>query len=194
MRKNRLKLMLALGLLAAGGMTAPALLGRVGAVVERAETGADPAGGLTPLRIPVDGESIEWEPDAELPRLVEPGTRAAVAEAYLISLALLDGTAVVADDELAVHLTGPALAAAAAEETPVLVLDRSHRLRVVFYSADGQLIELEDEATRVLAVDRRAVIQSEEAVSVLVQIDGTWHLRHRIVQDAASHVITIPPQ
>jgi hypothetical protein len=195
MSKARLKQVLALGLLVSAVPIIVFLTGRLGRVVERAETGADPAAALTAVRVPVDPNEIEWLEDGPLPRQMEQSTRRAVGEAYLLSLGLLEGSLAVSDeDDLAVHLTGPALDAARQNtgRDPVTAA-RTHRIRVVFYSADGQIVELIDEAARLLVVDSAdALIRTETAVALLVQIDGVWHLRHRVVGDAAVAETTAP--
>jgi len=191
MTKTRLKQVLAVVLLGAIAGGVIAVTGRLGRIIEQAESGADAAAAFTEVMVPVDVSEITWEQDASLPRVMEPGTRQAIGEAYLISLALLDGSLTVSFDDLAVHLTGPALEAARKSASFAEVLSRSHRIRVIFYSADGQLVEIEDEATRIIAADRKtAFSRTERAVAVLVSIDGVWHLRHRVVEDANSELIT----
>jgi hypothetical protein len=191
MTKTRLKQVLAVVFLGAMALGVITVTGRLGRIIEQAESGADATAAFTEVVVPVDPSEITWDQDASLPRLMEPGTRQAIGESYLISLALLDGSVTVPDDDLAVHLTGPALNAARVSTSSAAVLSRSHRIRVIFYSADGQLVELEDEATRIIALDRdTAFSRTERAVAVLVSIDGVWHLRHRVVEDANSELIT----
>jgi len=182
MNKAHLKQALALALIGVAVAGVAAVTGRIGSIVERSATGADPAAAFTEVTVPVDPAEIRWHPDAALPRAMEPGTRDAVGEAYLLSLALLDGSLPVDEDDLAVHLTGPALAAARDAGPAVEVLARSHEMRFLFYSADGQVVEFEDAATRVVALDRStALVRHETAVAVMVSIDGEWHLRHRLI-------------
>jgi hypothetical protein len=191
MTKVRIKQILAAVLLGMAALSAIVVTGRLGRVVELMGTGADPATTLTEVVIPVDPAEIRWQEDALLPRAMEPGTRTAIGEAYLVSLALLDGSITIPDSDLAVHLTGPALRAARTTPADATVTDRSHRMRVVFYSADGQLVELEDESTRIIAINRHMpLVRTERAVAVMVSIDGVWHLRHRLVTDSAFDITT----
>ncbi len=187
MSKIRLKQALAVALMLIAIPSVAFVTARLGNVVERAETGADSRAALTEVIVPVDPGDIEWLEDPPLPREMEVATRHAVGEAYLVSLGLLEGSlAVGAQDDLAVHLTGPALEAAREQRVRAPVVARTHRVQVVFYSADGQIVELVDEATRALWVaDAGPVIRTEVAVALLLQIDGVWHLRHRIVEDGA---------
>jgi len=191
MNKAQLKQIIALVLLVAGCMAAVTVTGRFGRVVQLAESGADSAGALTELAVPVDPADIDWTPDPPLPRAMENETRRAIGEAYLLSLALLDGTlSVDSIDDLAVLLTGPALEAARTAAAPVPPRGRSHQMQVIFYSADGQLVEIEDRTTRVVALDgASALTRTEQAVAVLVRIDGIWHLRHRLVEAASSDFV-----
>jgi hypothetical protein len=195
MTKTRLKQYLALCALAVAVILTTALTDRLGAVVEWAGRDADPAAVLTTADAPVDPRHIRWEPDASLERPLEPATRDAIGEAYLISLALLDGAIEVdGTEDLAVHLVGPALAAGVdRSDGGVRPHERDHRIRVLFYSADGQLIEIEDEAHRRLWIDpNTSFTRIEHAVAVLIQIDGVWHLRHRVVTDATTSPSTGP--
>lgn len=187
MSKTRLKQALAVALMLIAVPSVAFVTARLGNVVERAETGADSRAALTEVIVPVDPSDIDWLEDPPLPREMEVATRHAVGEAYLVSLGLLEGTlTVAAQDDLAVHLTGPALEAARERKVAAPVVARTHRIQVVFYSADGQIVELVDEASRALWVaDAGPVIRTELAVALLLQIDGVWHLRHRIVEDGA---------
>jgi hypothetical protein len=174
-------------LLVAAGIAVAAVTVRLGEIVERAETGADPADALTSVGVPVDSTEIHWLADAPLPRTMEETTREAIGDAYLLSLAVLASPGSYADDDLAVHLTGPALAAARADGSSVMAATpRRHRLGVVFYSADGQIVEFIDTARSVLTANGRdGLVRTEEAVTVMVLIDGVWHLRHRVVIDGS---------
>jgi hypothetical protein len=187
MSTRRLKLVIAGLLLVAAGIAVAAVTVRLGEIVERAETGADPADAFTSIGVPVDSTEIRWLPDAPLPRAMEETTREAIADAYLLSLAVLASPGSYADDDLPVHLTGPALAAARTEGSSVIATTpRRHQLGVVFYSADGQIVEFFDTARSVLTANGRdGFVRTEKAVTVMVLVDGVWHLRHRVVIDGS---------
>lgn len=189
MSTGRLKLALAAALVVVAMFVVVAVTENLGRVVELAVSGEAPDELLTAIAVPVDAEDITWLEDGVLERALEPATRRAVAEAYLLSGAILDGAVRITDrDDLAVHLTGPALLAALEADGVVRVVARSHRIRAVFYSADGQLIELEDQTQRVFSIDSRLIVRHEQATAVLVQVDGVWHLRHRVVDHATAEV------
>jgi hypothetical protein len=199
MSTSRLKLAIAAIILAAAGIAVAGVTVRLGEIVERAETGADPADAFTSVGVPVDATEIHWLADAPLPRAMEETTREAIAYAYLLSLAVLASPDSYADDDLAVHLTGPALAAARSEGSSVMApTPRRHQLEVVFYSADGQIVEFFDTARSVLTADGRdAFVRTEEAVTVMVLVDGVWHLRHRVViagSIAPLELASLPPE
>lgn len=193
MNKARLKQILTLAVLLTGGVAVVVITVQAARVVERTGSGAEAEDALTELRVPVDPASIEWLPDGTLPRPMEADTRDAVGESYLLALALLDGTLTVDSvEDLAVHLTGPALTAASDAGSSPTPLGRSHQLQVVFYSADGQLVELEDIAWRLYSSGNGdALLRSETAVSVLIRIDGVWHLRHRVVETSSSDIVSL---
>ncbi len=186
MNTARLKQVLAviLGVLAMAGTWLT--LARLGDLVEATGTGADVAAGYTPAIGAVDAGAVGWDPDAPgLARPVDDGLRGAIAESYLSALAILDGEHRMDGVSPEAYLTGPALQAAAGSAT-VEVIERRHHLRVLFHSADGQLVELADRAS--LTVDAGSgerLVRAEAAILVMVQVDGSWHLRHRVVTDTA---------
>jgi hypothetical protein len=192
MSKERLKQIVAGIVIAVAIASLPLVTGALGRLAARAGSDADPTGVFSELVIPVNADEIDWDADADLSRPMEPATRTAVGEAYLIALAMLDGNLATSLDDLAVHLTGPALEAAKVAEPDARVVHRSHHMRVVFYSADGQVVELEDHSTRVVAAGgASALIHTVRAVAVLIRIDGVWHLRHRLVDESSVDLIGV---
>jgi hypothetical protein len=76
--------------------------------------------------------------------------------------------------------------------SPVTVGQRRHRLRVTFYSADGQIVEMVDRARMMLVVGSGAgLLRTETAVVVMVQVDGNWHLRHRVVEESTTQPFAV---
>lgn len=190
MSKSQLKRILGACGLTLGAMAALVLTARIGGVVESSRTGADFESTLSELSVPVNADGVTWLPSADLARPLDPAARELIAEAYLLGLDILDGQTPVAPDEYAVHLTGPALQAAE-DGLPVDSLTRrSHTMRITFHSADGQIVELEDQATRAVAASGAVIARRERATAVLILIDGVWHLRHRVVADAQTELMS----
>lgn len=148
--------------------------------------------------------SIDWLPDAEdLPREMEPLTRVAVESAWLRGWAQLPILAEAGDTSgLEVYFSGSALegltdgvddwSSRSAEQI-------GHRLRLMFYSEDGQIISLRSEATRVLRahpVDGRPgwfdAVETYEAILVLE--DGNWRIQHWVRRDAEGAWWTEAPE
>lgn len=193
MNKSQVKRIIGLGGLVLGVFSALLLTARVGGFIESTRTGADLETTLSELAVPVSAEVITWLPSAELARPLDPTTRDAIAEAYLLGLDILDGRVEVPSDEYSRHLTGAALRAAqtrTAQRQPPL--SRAHTMRVTFHSADGQVIELEDSAASVLAAAGRLVTRDERATAGLILIDGVWHLRYRVLTDLETDLIPSP--
>ena len=195
MNKSRVKRIIGLCGLAIGLFSALLLTARVGGFIESTRTGADLVATLSELEVPVSAEVITWLPDADLARPLDPTARDAIADAYVLGLDILDGRVEVPPEKYSVHLTGGALLAAQTRNTrQEPPLRRAHTMRVVFHSADGQVIELEDSAAVAVAAAGRVVTRNERAVVVLILIDGVWHLRHRVITDLETELISSPSQ
>ncbi len=190
MNKSPVKRLLGLAGLVVGAVFALLLTARVGVFIESATTGADPEASLSLLEVPVDADVITWLPNAELARPLEATVRDEIGEAYLLGLDILDGSVEVSPDEYAVHLTGAALSTAQTLTSPQSPSRRSHTMRVTFYSADGQVVEVEDATASAFAAAGRIIARSERSVAVLVLVDGVWHLRHRVVTELETEVIS----
>ncbi len=180
--KQALAGMLAIVAVAAATTT----LARLGDLVEATGRGADPDGVLTIASSAVDPRATSWQPEVlELPRALTDDTRAVIAESYLVGLAILDGNELVGDVDPRDYLTGPALAAARNDAGSVT--RRRHRLRAEFHSADGQIVEITDEAEYLLEIEPHGImVRRESAIAVMIQIDGSWHLRHRLITDSVT--------
>jgi hypothetical protein len=183
----RLKQLLAVAVGLVAVAAAWTTLGRLGDVVEAMGRGADPATGFTPATGVIGAVDVEWAPDArDLFRPVDDAVRRSVGESYLAGLAILDGDPATEGVDASAYLTGPAQRALSMPAAN-LSTDRRHRLRVLFHSADGQIIEAEDRARVVWETKAgEALARTEVATVVLVQVDGTWHVRHRVVTEATT--------
>lgn len=158
--------------------------------------GANPAAALN---LPPDiraaaGPELSWLPDAnDTGRVLEPFTRGQIEAAYLhawhewnVALASGDDTA------LATYFAQPALTALrdsvvglAGSDGEITQRDRTHRLRLHFYSADGSIVAFSDErATVEQAVqDENGQMILLEKMSVHIDVimfldDGNWRVRH----------------
>lgn len=190
MRTTHLKQLLAVIFGLAALIAAWITIGRLGDLVEATGSGADPDARFTPALGVVDPAAVHWGRDeGDLIRPVGDSVRRSVAESYLSALAILDGDRSMDGVDPAAYLTGPALRAisAAGGFTPI---ERRHRLRVTFHSADGQIIEAHDSSRLVFdfGTGDRLVV-TETAVVVMVQVDGSWHLRHRVSSSGAANVL-----
>jgi len=183
MSKSDVKRIIGLAGLAVGVLAALLLTARVGGFIESTRTGADLRATLSELDVPVTAGVITWLPSADLARPMDPTTRDAIAEAYILGLDILDGHVQLPPDQYAVHLTGAALRAAQTRSSAQAPLQRTHTMRITFHSADGQVVELEDSALSALAASGRLITRTERAIAVLVLVDGVWHLRHRVTTD-----------
>ena len=192
MNKSHVKRIIGLCGLALGVLLALLLTARVGNIIESTRSGADLEATLSELEVPVTAEVITWLPSAELARPLDSTARDAIAEAYLLGLDILDGRVEVPPDEYSVHLTGPALRVAQSRRAAQAPLRRTHTMRVTFHSVDGQVIELEDNAASALAAAGRLVTRTEHATAVLILIDGVWHLRHRVITDLETELVSGP--
>ncbi len=160
-------------------------------LVVRPGSASDPMATLNTRGLPVDIRSVSWRPTEErLARPLDDAVRKSIAESYLAALAVLDGDPAFASADREAYLTGPALDVSWVDAEAVA--RRTHVLTVSFHSADGQLVEIQDDATRrFVGNGGPALRRDESAVAVLVQVDGTWHLRHRVI--TRSSTVAVDP-
>ena len=190
MSKQRLKLALAVALLAIGLVGLGVGLGGLGRLVEFFGSGADPASALhDTLSHDPAAARLTWLPDRPQPaRALEPAARLAVADGYLRAW-----------DELTTgygidYLTGPAAAAPEAALAAVPTVDGPHRVELEFYSADGQVLVLTDSAQISRAASRGdgtllVTAAVEEFRAILLLEDGNWRLRSLTRLDASPPAI-----
>ena len=178
--------------------TIAALLVAFGAVsftVRQTGEGADPDRAFSATRnipLALDVELV-WSPDADdLVREIEPTTRESLGSMWIRADDALGRAAEGETSGLDVWFVDAALDAARTrfvqipeggtpdvESTTVASAIR-HRLRVDFYSLDGQVVVLSVETVRVrsfaAAEDTVEVVEIVEAIAVLS--DGNWRIRH----------------
>ncbi len=134
--------------------------------------------------------SVDWLPDDEnLPRQMEPLTRVDITDTWLRSWAQLAILAETGDQSgLEVYFSGSALdglAAGASDWAERPAEQIGHRLRLVFYSEDGQVVGLRSEESRVLRSHPVSgepgwydAVEEYEAIMLLE--DGNWRLSHLV--------------
>lgn len=190
-RGSRVKRWIALAGLVAIAASIVVAIGIGAVTVQQAGDGADPDEAFSPTEnIPgALTADVVWEPDAaNLVRLVEPSTREAVAVMWLRADDALERAAGGETSGLDVWFVDGALGAAqgrfaddaaAVEVAPAI----GHRLRVDFYSLDGQVIVLSADTIRL-----RPESTVERLEALLVLSDGNWRIRHleRLTPDAQS--------
>lgn len=188
MNKSSVKWLVSIVLSIVALAAGTAALAGVSDLIEMPGSAADPKAALNPAVLPVDLDSVTWLPEVEaMARPIDATVRQSIAAAYLAALAILDGDPVFAAADREAYLTGPALAVMPAGEAGVA--GRSHTLQISFYSADGQLVEIHDRASYgLLGPGGPRLSREETAVAVLIQVDGAWHLRHRLVDSSSSEV------
>jgi Cellulase (glycosyl hydrolase family 5) len=194
--KSRLKLLifLALALLALVGMAAAvAATTRLLAYFQR---GADPASALNIVpNVPPDlGVDLAWLPTiGDIGRTPDAFSQTQIAQGYERAWLEWNVAYVRATDKgLPTAFTGPALRVisdavsdAAEQGWRVTQVDTGHRLRLTFYSADGSVATLRDEASvevRIVRDPRGQIVLAEEVRStydvVMLLEDGRWRIRH----------------
>lgn len=197
MRRPDARLPAAVVALVALAVAAALLVSRSARLVEATGTGADPATALNvvPPATVVADAPIVWRPDAaDTGRRMEPATRRDLGDDLLRGWAQLAAASRTGSpDGLSTYLTGPALEGV----LPALADSGVDQMRVAgvelhlrFYSADGQVVALEEVAT----VERRLAAgglllpetRIETADLVLVLRDGTWRVHHRVLRDVAA--------
>ena len=201
MRKHRLKLFFASILtMCLICITVVVVLG-IANLVAYFQSSADPAAilNIIPNTPPNTGVDIQWHPDDPLHlsgREMEPFTRTQIASAY--ERAWLQWNISLLRNEpygLRTYFAGPALDAIQesipASDELVEQTNTSHRLRLHFYSADGSIVSLSDEAayiTRIVYGTDGKVIHAVEYRCtfdiVLMLEDGNWRIRHMVQRSA----------
>lgn len=165
-------------------------------------TGASPRDVFTPVPAVVGDLDpvVVWRPDPTLPREMEPATRVALTEAWTSAFGRVDQALVTASThDLVTSFSGNALqqvttgveaADGLRRQVPV-----AHDLEVVFYSADGSIVELVDhglELVRVLAHDETIVVEEHDETwaAVLLLRDGRWRVE-QLVRRAGEPAATV---
>lgn len=182
---------LALLLLAA---VAVALVVRSAQVIEATGRGADPATALraVPPAGAVTGTTVTWRPDAvDTGRRMEPATRRALADDLVRGWLQLATATTTGDAQgLDTYVTGPALDGV----TPGLNVSgvaamelREVELHLRTYSADGQVVAIEEVATVHRRMEAGGLVlpttTTETSDLVLILRDGTWRVHHRVLRD-----------
>lgn len=165
-------------------------LAGLGAAVEETDGDADPDTAFSATEVvprALAGQVIWDDDDADLARRMEPTTREQLTATWLRAHDALERAAEGDRTGLDVWFVGPALARAQARYGP----DRSgdsvdashpvaHRLRVRFYSLDGQVVVLTSDTTYERPAPgtgaRVATVERVEAIAVLA--DGNWRIRN----------------
>ncbi len=188
MIKHRAKILLAVVFLTCGMVLVSTGLGALGSIVEYFGSGSDPAKALweTPLATNDPDTRIDWLPDNPQPvRQLEPETRRAVADALVRAFRELEaGTSSSGD-----YFTGPARVASDTSAAGG-VRYINHAPALGFYSADGQIVILADEANVARAArlgdGRTMLVWTREQYQItLLLSDGNWRVRtmHRTAAD-----------
>lgn len=147
-------------------------------------------------------ESVIWQPDAsDLKRQMEPLTRVEVTSAWIRAWEQLSIVAQTGDlTGLEVYFANSALEGllASVEDTsghPVHQL--GHRLKLDFYSQDGQVIGLTAQEVQLLrSVNVDGVLgwmeTTESYEAILLLEDGNWRIQHWVRRDATGDWWTDP--
>lgn len=190
--RDRLKLGIATVALAGATVILIVGLGALAGVHRAFLTGASPRDVFTPVPAVV-GELapvVDWRADPELPRDMEPATRVALADAWTSALGRIDQALVMGSThDLVSSFSGHALSQVTAgvdtsdglrRQVPV-----AHDLEVVFYSADGSVVELRDHALELVRVaeaggDIVVGTRRESWGAVLLLRDGRWRVEQLV--------------
>lgn len=190
--KDRLKLGIASGALVVAVVLLAVALAWLGGLHRAFLTGASPRDVFTPVP-PVVGDLdpvTVWRPDPDLPREVDPATRTALTDAWTSAFGRVDAALATGSlDDLVTSFSGNALdqvtatvgsAEGLARQVPV-----AHDLEVVFFSADGSVIELRDHAlelVRVASHDGTVEVthDRERWDAVLLLRDGRWRVEQLV--------------
>ena len=209
MRKHRLKLLFASILTMCLLCITVAVVSGIANLVAYFQSNTDPAAilNIVPNTPPNTGVDVQWHPDDPLHlsgREMEPFTRTQIASAY--ERAWLQWNISLLRNEpygLRTYFAGPALDALQesipASDERMVQTNTSHRLRLHFYSADGSIVSLSDEAayvTRIVYGSNGEVIHAVEYHCtfdiVLMLEDGHWRIRHMVQRSAKEAVSEIP--
>lgn len=195
--KNRLKLLLWLGLSAATAIALVATIAALGRIVVFFNSGADRASALNIVpAVPPDlGERVTWlpdHPDAAEGRLLDPVTRDRIAGAYIEGWAQINISHELGRPYgLKTYFSGQALEQvtggvedAAAQQWQHLQSNLHHLLQLTFFSDDGSVVALTDHNAEFVRYLRQPeaeagrVIESNSAYDVVMLLeDGNWRVR-----------------
>ncbi len=152
-------------------------------VGQRRETEAvfTPSAELPPALI----EALRWHPDpVDLPRELEPATREDLGSSWLRALEQLAIVSQTGEsDGLKEYWSGPALTVVETADWSTSAVEQSgHELRVLFQSADGQIIGFETasqlQRTTITPEGQRIWAGIEYFEVVMVLRDGNWRVEH----------------
>ncbi len=149
-------------------------------------------------------DSVVWEPDpGDLKRQMEPLTRVDVTSSWIRAWEQLSVVAQTGDATgLEVYFSNSALEAlleSVGDRQGLPIHQLGHRLRMTFYSQDGQVIGLTADEVRLVrateidgVVGWKATVESYEAVLLLE--DGTWRIQHWVRRSQDEHWWTDPAE
>ncbi len=170
------------------GMGVVAIEHLVGAARDRVRDSAEVAdifndvADISPERLAM----VEWLPDADTRRPMEPDTRNALAVAWIRSWEARDLYLSTGREEaIEASFSGPALTAVRAAAPGPRIEPIDHQIRLERYSADGLVVAIRVERSRLqreipIAQSSLWVLSEEQYDAILQLEDGNWRVVHLV--------------
>ena len=209
MPKDRIKLLIWLGLVIATLVLVLGVVVWLGRVVVFFGTGADRGQALNVIpAVPADlAERVTWLPDhadAATGRALDPVARAQIAGGYLAAWAQLNVSHELgAPYGLKTYFSGQALAQAeqavadvAAAGMPLRQSNLHHTLELTFFSDDGSIAAFTDHDARFVRFlpDAATVLETRAAYDVVMLLeDGNWRVRYFVRRGDGRDVASAAP-
>ena len=198
MSKNLVKLLLWAFLIGVGALASYSLLLGLARLTAFFQQGADVSSALHNIPSLPSDLTVRWQwlpDDADTGRQMEPYTRTQIESAYLRAWLQWDLSYVQKKPYgLKTYFSGPALAdldssitQSVSKNWKITQVDNAHNLQLHFYSADGSIVSLTDQAALVLETiqdAKNSTVYSGETQAnfdvVMFLEDGYWHVRHLV--------------
>jgi len=188
---SRVKRLLAVGLAVAATIALAVTLLGSGVVVFSSQSGADPAEAF--LKIPLVPERldelVDWMPDQELVRPVEPTTRALIESTLVRGWQRVDTAERSGDRDLIDTWFMPLLAPHVAQDEPGApassVRQLGHQIEVMFYSLDGSVLAANVTSSLERQIEGGPSLGSTDRFEVVFLLsDGNWRIQHLTLVEA----------